>query len=248
MAARLRNKKERLAQGAAKERLLAAAETLFAEAGVDGVSFRDLAGVAGVSLSAAHYYFDSKQAILANVFAKRAKVMTERRAELLDRALAGRRDQPDLAEVLRAFVQPAFELTHGDRNDVFNHLLARLAVERSEANRAIISTAFLDSDLSFIDAIAKAAPQLSFESIQWRFHFLVGAMIYTMSDSGHLRTLSQNLCSPADTEKALRALVESFTAVFSAPTTSFSSSADVLTMGAALQGDELTEGAAAPLR
>lgn len=223
MAARVRNKKERLAQGAARERLLVAAETLFAEAGVDGVSFRDLASVAGVSLSAAHYYFDSKQAILADVFARRAKAMTDRRAELLSHALAPLPGPPDLAAVLRAFVQPAFELTLGDTNDVFNRLLARLAVEPSEANRTIVSHAFLDSDLSFIDAIVKAVPHLSFESIQWRFHFLVGAMIYTMSDSGHLRTLSNGSCSPTDTEHALRTLVDSFTAVFQASTTPFPS-------------------------
>ena len=183
-------------------------------AGLEGVNFRDLASAAGVSLSAAHYYFDSKQAILADVFARRAKTMTDRRAELLDLALASNQLRPDLADVLRAFVQPAFELTHGDRHDVFNRLLARLAVEPSEANRAIVSKAFVDNDLRFLEAIRKALPHLEEESVQWRFHFLVGAMIYTMSDSGHMQVLSNGLYAPGDTEHALSALVKSFTAVF----------------------------------
>ena len=221
MTARVRRKKDRLPQGEAKERLLAAAETLFAEAGLDGVSFRDLAGEAGVSLSAAHYHFESKRAILADVFARRARAMTERRAELLAAALDRTAPRPDLVAVLRAFVQPAFELTQGDRNDVFNRLLARLAVEGSDVYRGIVSEAFLDNDLLFIEAISAAVPQLNVGDVQWRFHFLVGAMIYTMSDSGHLRTLSHGLCSPTNTEQALTALVDSFTAVFGAPSTSF---------------------------
>ena len=244
MAAQVRRKKERLAQGAAKERLLAAAEALFAEAGVDGVSFRDLAGAAGVSLSAAHYHFESKLAILAEVFARRAKVMTDRRAELLDAAMGQASGQPDLGAVLRAFVQPAFELTQGDRNDVFNRLLTRLAVERSGVYRTIVSTAFLDNDLAFIDAITKAAPHLNVESVQWRFHFLVGAMIYTMSDSGHLRALSSDLCSPADTETALRALVDSFTTVFSAGPTLFATPSEAVVVPEAASRDERPNGAA----
>ena len=216
-------KQTRLPQGSAKDRLLTAAEQLFAEAGVDGVSFRDLVAAAGVNLSAAHYYFSSKHEILAEVFGRRAKTMTDRRAELLAAALAGDPGPSRLGEILRAFVQPAFEITRGDPHNVFNRLLARLTVDHTEANHAIVSNAFIDNDQLFIDAIAGALPHLDLANVHWRFYLLTGAMIYTMSGSGHLPRLSNNQFSPFDTESTLSMLTDSFVAAFNAPATKLSS-------------------------
>jgi AcrR family transcriptional regulator len=212
-------KHTRLPHGSAKDLLLAAAEQLFAEAGVDGVSFRDLVAAAGVNLSSAHYYFDSKHEILAQVFGRSAKIMTERRAELLAAALARNASPPRLDEIIHAFVQPAFEVTRGDPDNAFNRLLARLTVEHSQANHAIVSDAFIENDKLFVEAIALAVPHLDLADIHWRFHLLTGAMIYTMSGSGHLPRLSNNQISLSDTESTLSALVDSFVAAFRAPAT-----------------------------
>lgn len=65
-------------------------------------------------------------------------------------------------------------MTQGDRNDVFNRLLARLTVERSEVTREIKSAAFDENDRMFIAALQRALPGLDPETIHWRFHFLVG--------------------------------------------------------------------------
>jgi AcrR family transcriptional regulator len=217
VAARTRPKKDRLPHGSAKERILDAAEALFATSGLDGVSFRDLATAAGVSLSATHYYFDSKHAVLAEVFGRSAKAMTERRTALLAEATAGGTGAVSLETILEAFLRPAFEVTRGDRNDVFNRLRARLAVEQSEVTREIVSAAFDRNDAAFIAVLVRTLPAISQEAIYWRFHFLVGAMLYTMSDSGQLSGLSAGLCSPLDTERALSAMIVSFAALFRSP-------------------------------
>jgi hypothetical protein len=104
---------------------------------------------------------------------------------------------------------------------VFNRLLARLSVERNDANHAIVSNAFIENDLSFIDALVRAVPGVDRPNIYWRFHLMVGAMIYTMSDSGHLPRLSEGHSMTIDTDSALEALVDSFVAVFNAPATAF---------------------------
>ena len=216
MVVQAKKRRERLPHGSAKDRILDTAETLFAESGLDGVSFRDLATAAGVSLSATHYYFGSKEALLAEVFARHARMMTDRRTALLDRVIA-EDTPPRLEAVLDAFLRPAFEVTQGDQNDVFNRLLARLAVERGEVTREIKSTAFDDNDRTFIDALERALPHLDGEVVHWRFHFLVGSMIYTMSDAGQLEGLSQGRYTTADTDKALDFMVASFAALFRAP-------------------------------
>ena len=210
---------KRLPHGQAKPRILDAAEVLFANAGLDGVSFRDLAKAAGVSLSAIHYHFGSKRAVLADVFARRARRLVERRLALLRGLHRNRQGQYRLQDVLDAFLRPAFEVTQGDRNDLFNRLLARLAVESGEVMRKIISEAFDENDLLFIDEIAKTVPHLKREDVHWRFHFFVGAMIYTMSDAGQLMGLSGGRCDAHDTEMALKNMVSAFTALFEATST-----------------------------
>ena len=67
-----RTRQRRLQHGEARERIIEAAEKLFAVDGYDAVSFRDLTAAAGVSLSAIHYHFGSKEAVFSEIFARRA--------------------------------------------------------------------------------------------------------------------------------------------------------------------------------
>jgi AcrR family transcriptional regulator len=209
-----RAKHQRLHHGEARGRIIDAAEKLFAVDGYDAVSFRDLTDAAGVSLSAIHYHFGSKQAVLAEIFVRRASVLTRRRLDLLGAARRYEGASPSLESILDAFLRPAFEVTHGDRNDLFNRLRARVSLEHSTTTREIVSRAFDENDLRFVDELRAALPELTHEDVHWRFHFLVGAMLYTMSDSGQLEGLSGGKCSPAQTDLALAAMVRTFSALF----------------------------------
>jgi len=182
-----------------------------------GCNLRDLAKAAGVSLSAIHYHFGSKRAVLADIFARRAQDLVERRVALLQVLKRNSDGQYSLEGILDAFLRPAFEVTRGDRNDLFNRLLARLAAESGEVTRTIISEAFDENDMRFIDEIAKTVPRITREDIHWRFLFFVGAMIYTMSDSGQLVGLSNGKCDAQDTDAALRNMVLTFKVLFEAP-------------------------------
>jgi AcrR family transcriptional regulator len=207
----------RLYHGEARERIIEAAEKLFAVDGYDAVSFRGLTAAAGVSLSAIHYHFGSKEAVLSEIFARRAELLTKRRLELLEAALRYGGRPASLESILDAFLRPAFEVTRGDRNDLFNRLRARVSLEHSAITRDIVSRAFDENDLRFIDELGAALPELTHEDLHWRFHFLVGAMIYTMSDSGQLEGLSGGKCSSTQTDLALVSMVATFSALFRSP-------------------------------
>ncbi len=212
-----RTPQRRLQHGEARGRIVETAEKLFAVDGYDAVSFRDLTAAAGVSLSAIHYHFGSKEAVLSEIFARRAALLTERRLELLEAALRYGGRPASLESILDAFLRPAFEVTRGDRNDLFNRLRARVSLEHSATTREIVSRAFDENDLRFIDELGAALPELTHEDLHWRFHFLVGAMIYTMSDSGQLEGLSGGKCSSAKTDFALASMVATFSALFRSP-------------------------------
>ena len=73
-----------------RDRLVAAAETLFAGAGVDAVSLREINAAAGAgNASAIQYHFGDRAGLLRAVIAKHHPKVESRRHALLDQVEAG---------------------------------------------------------------------------------------------------------------------------------------------------------------
>ena len=68
--------------------------------------------------------------------------------------------------------------------------------EPETTTRKILSKAFDQSSRQFIDALIKALPQIPRAEIEWRFHFMLGAMFYTMADSGRIQALTNGRVDP----------------------------------------------------
>src|SRR5262245_66330191 len=69
-----------------RRQLILAAERLFAERGLAGVSLREINVAAGQrNTSAAHYHFGSKEALVEAIFDFRRNEISRRRDELLDK-------------------------------------------------------------------------------------------------------------------------------------------------------------------
>ena len=91
-----------------KERILGAAEELFAQQGFSGTSLRQVTSRAEVNIAAVNYHFGSKENLVNEVFRRRMDDMSAQRLEMLRKA---REEAPDSLEaILAAFVQPALAL------------------------------------------------------------------------------------------------------------------------------------------
>ena len=77
--------------GATKQKILDAAERLFARKGFHGVSIRDITALANVDVALANYHFGPKKNLLATVIERRAQVLNDERLHLLDEARRARR-------------------------------------------------------------------------------------------------------------------------------------------------------------
>jgi AcrR family transcriptional regulator len=141
-----------------RQRLLDAAERLFATRGLDSVSVRDITEQAGANTAAIHYHFGSKQDLIAGVLQRRSDVIGERRAELLA-PLEKQRKRPDLREVLRVLVLPTAELaasSEGGRNYV-----AFLAALGDHAElMPVVSDLFDTYTDRYLVVLARATPKL----------------------------------------------------------------------------------------
>jgi AcrR family transcriptional regulator len=89
-------------------RLLEAAEQLYAEQGIDAVSLRQVAAVAGQrNTSAVAYHVGSRDALVRAVLGMRLQVTDARRQELLAAAFSGER--PEVRDLVEALVLPFAE-------------------------------------------------------------------------------------------------------------------------------------------
>ena len=111
--------------------------------------------------------------------------------------------------MLDAFLRPALAAGSDSRfgGRVFAKLRARLATEPEGFSRRILSDAFDESSGRYMAALQRLLPQLPVEDLFWRFHFLLGTMVYTMLDAGRIQAMTGGRCDPGDVEAAMRHIV-----------------------------------------
>ncbi|CAN5906454.1 TetR/AcrR family transcriptional regulator [soil metagenome] len=89
----------------ARDQLISAAEELFAERGIDGVSLREITAAAGArNASALNYHFGGRTGLLQALLAKHKPAVESRRHALLDAYDAGA--DPQLRVLAGALVRP----------------------------------------------------------------------------------------------------------------------------------------------
>jgi len=93
------------ATGMGRERLLDAAELLFASEGYEGARIRDIARLAGVEVGLTNYHFGSKDALYREVLVRRAPAL----ADDLDRSLEAAQTEGTMNAILSAFARPHIE-------------------------------------------------------------------------------------------------------------------------------------------
>ncbi len=106
-----------------RERLLDAAETLFAARGFPATSVRDITAAARCNLASVNYHFGGKVQLYREMFRRRLRALREQRIRGIRRALAEAGERADLEMLLRAFTT-AFLEPHLDESS--GRLLIRL--------------------------------------------------------------------------------------------------------------------------
>lgn len=169
-----------------KDRILGAAEELFAQFGFAGTSLRQVTSRADVNIAAVNYHFGSKENLVNEVFRRRMDEMSERRLALLREAMA--RQPGELEPILAAFVEPALALAQ-DRHGggAFIRVIARAYAEKNDGLRKFLSDRYGHVLREFAKAISACVPQLTKEELYWRLDFLAGALTYAMADFGLIK-------------------------------------------------------------
>lgn len=199
-----------------KDRILDAAERLFGRDGIEATSLRGITTEAGVNLAAVNYHFQSKDALVRAVIARRVVPVNERRLALLEACEKAAGDGPlPLECVLDAFVRPVVEIYASHARD-FSPLMGRLYTEPELAER-IMREHMFPLGQRFIGAYQRALPDLDRVELMWRIYFCIGAMAHTLGSSHILRLFSDGQCDPSDVEGTIRRLEAFMIAGLKAP-------------------------------
>jgi len=199
--------------GETKQRILDAAERLFAADGVTGTSLRSVIREADVNLAAVHYHFGSKDALVNAVIARHFQPLNRERLRRLDEAeqKAGKK-RPPVERVIEAFVAPTMELCADPvRGQIFMKLIGRLLAEPQYFFGKVVPEQMADVRDRFVAALERAVPGLSAESVAWRMTFTIGAMAYSMRIGDSISALSGGRLKEVNTAKMTKELVR-FTA------------------------------------
>ena len=166
-----------------RSKILDTAERLFGDRGYDATSLRQIIAAAGVNLAAIHYHFGSKEELLDAMILRKAEPVNEQRLALLDCVLAQAGSGTVAIErVLEAFMEPMS--TAADQNPQFVRVMGRLHAEG--VLPSVVQRHFQAVILRFRAALQRALPELPDVELNWRMHFMLGAMAHTMCGTPYL--------------------------------------------------------------
>lgn len=181
------------------EKILDAAEYLFSQHGLYGVTLKDVAKEVGVHHTLMNYYFDDKKSLFDRVFARRAVVTSERRMRMLDEYERAAGDTPTVEGALRAFLDTDLDLyTEGGEGWRNYAALGAQIANTPEWGAALMDEHFDPVVLRLIGILRRALPGCADEDIFWGYHFVTGALMLTLARTGRIDKLSGGLCRSED--------------------------------------------------
>ncbi len=182
---------------ATSERILDAAEELFARHGIYGVTMREIAELADVDTALLHYYFESKRGVFDAVFARRCDVLNAERMLEMDRYEAEAGDRPTVEGIIAAYLRPMFSLNRkggkGWRN--FCAFVTHLgSTELAE----IFAKKFDPVLRRLMGLLHRALPDADEADLFWGYHMFSGSLMIVNAANGSIESLSGGLCQSSD--------------------------------------------------
>lgn len=198
---------------ATKDRILDAAERLFALHGFDGTSMRSITSEAQVNLAAINYHFQSKEALFQSTIARRVAPVNAARLLLLDSYEASLGEWPPEPEpILEAFMQPVIDVVEKDGQHVPMLMVRMQYLENHDTFRPIFEANFRPVVGRFIAALQRALPHLPQQELMLRMRFIMGSIVQMLCGNP-----APQLHGEISRQHAMRSLIQFAAAGLRAP-------------------------------
>lgn len=201
-----------------KDRILQAAQEVFAERGFDGASTREIAARADVNISSLHYHWDSKETLYRGIFAHIYRQLVT--------LVQGEITRPGTPEEARAMIERTMGMVFDAFADdpTIPKLLLRRLIEAPDLDDAAVSAALGPSWKVFQDwARQFSGNEISAQDISFVLLAVQSSLLVSMLDTPHVgMMLGGSVREPkrrARVRRQLIALVEKLMGVEEEPRT-----------------------------
>lgn len=182
---------------ATREKVLDAAERLFADVGFDGVSIRQIAQEAGVTLGMVGFHGGSKVELFETLVERRVSVLSGERRKALSRLFPTPEARPDLRDIMAAYIGPYIAMaSSGDPQwQAYASLIAHLVSDERWYPR--VKDHYDPVAREFLDAIITVFPEADRTRLASAFVMSVASMLSIVASTIRISTLSDKSERPA---------------------------------------------------
>jgi AcrR family transcriptional regulator len=167
--------------GDPRERLVEAAERLFAERGFEGASVREITTAAGCNVAAVSYHFGGKEELYRAVFVRRLAALREQRVGALHQALGEAGEHADLDLVLRTFVTSFLEpLREEGRGRLLMSLFAREMQDPRLPRGVFAEEMVIPVQRAMVGALQRVEPDLESHAAERCVHSVVAQVLHVL--------------------------------------------------------------------
>ncbi|WP_286830607.1 MULTISPECIES: TetR/AcrR family transcriptional regulator [Kordiimonas] len=210
--ARRKRRKQADRREESRERILDAAEELFAKRGFHGVSVREIADASGADTSLLHYYFGAKAALFETVIERRAALVNDSRLASLEAYERDNANAMTAAGIIRAYLEPTFKFMMAGDPGYLNYgaLIARINSSPPGEGPDMSASPFDGVVQKLIGLLKTVRPECSEAELYWFYHLMSGAITLSLAQTGRIDFLSGGACRSDDFEAILQHMVQVF--------------------------------------
>ncbi|MBB3173862.1 AcrR family transcriptional regulator [Endobacter medicaginis] len=169
-----------------KNRILDAAERLYVEHGVDGVSLRPVTAAARANLAAVNYHFGSRDNLLRAMLERRLDPLNAARDRLLDACEARWGERLACEHMLAALFVPALHQAReaGESGYERMRFLGRVYSDASPLVTGLLKSRYDATQRRFLAGFARSLPELALPDLKLRLSFVMKAVAGVVAGSG----------------------------------------------------------------
>jgi AcrR family transcriptional regulator len=177
------------------DRLLDAAEELFARKGYAAASVRDITAAAGCNLAAVNYHFSGKRNLYREVLRRRLGALRKQRLAAVEAASRSAGDVADLAATLRAFAHAFLEPLREDpagRDPL--RLMLREIVDPLLPPDFFRTELIVPVNRALTEVVTRVAPELSERQVRLCVQSFLGQLLHNI----HAQRVAATSAAEAD--------------------------------------------------
>ncbi len=188
-----------------RERILDAAEQLFAISGFAETSMRDITKHANVNLAAINYHFGSKDDLINEVFIRCLDPIHDVLQENMDNLIKEAAEPSKaLKHIVELVVIRAFQTEQQRHNGaIFMRLLNRAYNESQGKLRSFLAERYKKTLIDCVRFFRLTLPQVQRAEVFWRIHFMLGSLAFAVAGEKEIGAIGTALYQDQHNEKAL---------------------------------------------